>query len=75
MKIIVIVILFILFLGFTGYVVYKKIANSVYELEEAYFEGQKDAIEGDVRIKKLSGKWMWSGSPWDDGAPPKFVPK
>jgi len=45
-------------------------------LEEAYFEGQKDVIEGDIRIKKdNSGDWIWTKSPWDNGRKPIFVPK
>ncbi|MEK6829091.1 MAG: hypothetical protein AABY15_03110 [Nanoarchaeota archaeon] len=44
-------------------------------LEEAYFEGQKDAINGDVRIKKNhDGCWKWTKSPWDNGMSPVFNP-
>lgn len=36
-------------------------------LERAYFEGQIDAIRGDVRVKQNSdGCWEWIKSPWDD---------
>lgn len=50
------------------------------ELEKAYFEGQKDAISGDVRIRKdIDGDWTWSKSPWNDDEdgkhPPIFNPK
>lgn len=39
--------------------------------EQAYFEGQKDAINGDVRIKKISDtSWVWIKSPWDSGIKP-----
>lgn len=44
-------------------------------MEYAYFEGQKDALEGDVRIKKVNGNWEWSKSPWDDTLTnPKYRP-
>mgnify|MGYP000952285422 CR=1 FL=1 len=35
--------------------------------EYAYFEGQKDAITGDVRIKYIEEDscWVWTKSPWD----------
>jgi len=36
-------------------------------LSMAYFEGQKDALEGEVRIaKNSSNQWEWVKSPWDD---------
>ena len=45
------------------------------ELEKAYFEGQKDAINGDIRIRKNNdGCWVWTKSCWDSGKPPKFNP-
>jgi len=46
------------------------------EMEKAYFEGQKDAIEGDIRIKigPDSINYQWSKSPWDDGSVPSFDP-
>ena len=35
--------------------------------EYGYFEGQKDAIEGDIRIRKIEDStYIWSKSPWDD---------
>jgi hypothetical protein len=38
-------------------------------VEEAYFEGQKDAIQGDVRIRKNSdGCWVWTKSCWDNSS-------
>ena len=44
-------------------------------LEEAYFEGQKDAINGDVRISKHSDScWVWTKSCWDSGRKPLFNP-
>ncbi len=40
------------------------------ELESAYFEGQKDAIEGDLRIKKIDSCYVWTKSVWDDTKKP-----
>ena len=44
-------------------------------LEQAYFEGQKDALEGDIRIKQTEEGWMWIKSPWDEGQAPIYDPK
>jgi len=35
-------------------------------LERAYMEGQRDAIEGDIRIERERDDWKWIKSPWDD---------
>jgi len=44
-------------------------------LEEAYYEGQRDALEGDIRIKLNDDSiYIWSKSPWDDGQEPIFKP-
>jgi|GEM_PF-3798369 len=44
-------------------------------IEQAYFEGQKDALNGDVRIKRNQDScWIWIKSPWDIGREPKFNP-
>lgn len=44
-------------------------------LEMAYFEGQKDAIEGDIRIKLMEDSiYVWSKSPWEDGTKPVYIP-
>ena len=51
-------------------------------MERAYFEGQKDAIEGVIRIKATSDGYVWTMSPWDScnncndgqGRKPTFVP-
>ena len=44
-------------------------------LERAYFEGQKDAINGDVRIELNSDSvYVWTRSPWNDGTGYLFVP-
>lgn len=42
--------------------------------ERAYFEGQRDAIEGDTRIEKKDGVWKWKKTCWDDGTPTTFDP-
>ena len=44
-------------------------------LEQAYFEGQKDALEGDVRIKQTEEGWVWTKSPWDEGQAPLYDSK
>ncbi len=44
-------------------------------MEEAYFEGQKDAINQDIRIEKdEQGTYHWAKSCWDDGTKPIFDP-
>lgn len=44
------------------------------EIEKAYFEGQKDAINGDVRIRKNNdGCWVWTKSCWDGGDTPNSI--
>ena len=44
-------------------------------LEQAYFEGQRDALNGDIRIKKdLNGCYIWTKSPWNDERAPIFDP-
>ena len=57
-----------------GYGVYKN--DDLYEkLEQAYFEGQRDALENDVRIKRNADScWIWTKSPWDNNRAPIFDP-
>jgi hypothetical protein len=43
-------------------------------MEYAYFEGQKDCLEGDVRITKTDSGWIWTVSPWDSGQEPIYKP-
>lgn len=43
-------------------------------IEQAYFEGQRNALNNDIRIKREGGKWIWTKSPWDDGLEPVFDP-
>jgi len=33
--------------------------------EEAYFEGQKDYMNGNIRIQKNGDCYVWIKSPWD----------
>jgi hypothetical protein len=36
-------------------------------LEYGYFNGQQDAINGDIRIKQIDSTcYIWIKSPWDD---------
>lgn len=43
--------------------------------EYGYFEGQKDAINKDIRIKLNSDSiYVWIKSPWDDNRKPIFNP-
>lgn len=57
-----------------------KVAEDVYELityemEAAYFDGQRDAIEGDIRIElNEDSVYVWSKTPWNDGKLPLFNP-
>lgn len=37
----------------------------VKRMEYAYMEGQKDALEGDVRIEKGDSVWTYIKTPWD----------
>ena len=44
-------------------------------IENAYFEGQKDALSGDIRIKQINDScWIWIKSCWDSGKKPTFNP-
>lgn len=45
-----------------------------YFMEYAYFEGQKDYINKDVRVKKEGDKYFWIKSPWDNNDEPKYNP-
>lgn len=43
--------------------------------EEAYFEGQKDALSDDVRIKlDKDSCYQWIKSPWNSGKMPIYNP-
>jgi hypothetical protein len=56
---------------------YGKYDTTIMLIEYAYFEGQKDALNGDIRIKKEEGSenYIWSRSPWDDDDKIIFDPK
>jgi hypothetical protein len=44
-------------------------------LEKAYFEGQRDVINGDVRIKMNKDScFVWTKSPWDNKDNPIYIP-
>ena len=44
-------------------------------LEAAYFEGQLDALNSDIRISKTNDSvYVWTKSPWDSGKKPVFNP-
>lgn len=45
------------------------------ETERAYFCGQRDALNKDIRIKQENGRWYWIKSPWDDGKKWIFSPE
>lgn len=78
MKIILFVCLTIITLSGCNYVVVDKdeVDKKVNEVvERAYFEGQKDAVKGNVRIyMNCDSFYEWKLSPWDDGSPPSFKP-
>lgn len=55
-----------------------KIERHLTELaERAYFEGQHDAIVGDIRVRYdiVTKRWDWIKSPWDSGKPAIYDPK
>ena len=55
------------------YIVKKTDVIKVFEI--AYFEGQRDALENDVRIRlNQDSCWIWIKSPWDSGRPPILNP-
>ena len=52
------------------------IERDLYTLSEmAYFEGQKDALQGKIKIKKTADScWVWTSSPWPNGQHPIYNP-
>ena len=55
----------------------KAMLAQLYALSErAYFDGQREALQGDVRIAWSAGSqtWSWTKSPWDEGMKPTFDP-
>lgn len=52
-----------------------KESDLIKTVEMAYFEGQRDALENDIRIKRSQDScWIWTRSPWDDDTQPVFDP-
>ena len=56
------------------------IERIIYEITESaeigYFEGQKDAMNGDIRIKiSKDSCYYWYKSPWDDNTKPIYIPE
>jgi len=49
-------------------------------IEYGYYEGQKDAINGDIRLIEVKDTnrdtvmWIWTSSPWDNGQKPLYQP-
>ncbi len=43
-------------------------------IEYAYFEGQKDALNGDWRIEKIDTCYFWTKSCWDNNKPVVYNP-
>jgi hypothetical protein len=50
--------------------------NIIKVAEQAYFEGQKDVLKNDVRIKynECDSSFFWIKSPWNKGDNPLFIP-
>lgn len=67
-------ILFLIILASSCHVIIE--TDKLYELvEQAYFEGQRDVLENDIRIKlDQDSCWIWKKSPWDTGKRPIFDP-
>jgi hypothetical protein len=75
--IISIVIAFVVAFTFTSCGVVVTTEDEITEAcEYAYFEGQKDALEGDVRIQmnEDSTCYKWIKTPWDSGKRPIYEP-
>lgn len=70
----VFILLIILVVGFAGCGFPILTASNEIQsaLEKAYFEGQKDAINGDIRIKfdEEFQCYRWAKTPWNDGTKP-----
>jgi len=56
------------------YVSEKSSQNEIILIEKAYFEGQKDALNGDIRIEKKGTGYKWIKSPWNDNFKPLYNP-
>jgi len=73
MKKLLIILLPIFLLSCNWAVVDKKETQEF--IEKAYFEGQRDALDGNVRIRlNTDSSYIWIKSPWDDRTPPIYIP-
>lgn len=61
-------LLYVLFLN------YYLIPNSYKSQEYGYFEGQRDALNGDIRIQWTGENYIWIKSCWNDGRTPVYDP-
>lgn len=54
----------------------KDLDHAIYKLaEKSYFEGQRDALKGDIRIKlNKDSTYIWTKSPWDNNKTPLYNP-
>jgi hypothetical protein len=56
------------------------IALTIYKIEQAYYEGQVDALKGDIRVERVVNGfcndtvYRWIRSPWNSGETPTFEP-
>jgi hypothetical protein len=70
---VIISLLIIIIIGLINNLLSEKIILE--KIEYAYFEGQRDALENDIRIKRYSDScWIWIKSPWDNGKQPIYNP-
>jgi len=68
-------ILFVLFIFLLSCSKEKDNDLYLYQLERAYFEGQKDVLNGDIRIKlDNDSNYIWDKSPWDNNDLPIYDP-
>ena len=53
---------------------------TIYKIEQAYYEGQVDALTGDIRIERVVNEfchdttYQWIKSPWKSGEVPTYQP-
>jgi len=51
------------------------ISNSIqFAIEIAYFQGQYDAINGNIKIENSYGTWRWKEPLWNNGQKTLFDP-
>jgi len=69
--------IFVILMGIFYFVVFQEKKNTdektkkiLILIEDAYFQGHVDAIDGDIRIEKISdSNYVWTKSPWTDSEP------